>query len=227
MDKRELFVQLNLPEAKKFRRGDHAAQANAADAVVITLENPARVLLIKRRNWPYQGFWALPGGFREVGSKPDKSLEATCRRELEEEAGLHAERLLRLPVRDAIDRDPRALIPEEKNRLVVVSHPFLHLTPVAAPVSGRDDAVEAEWFPLTETRRMTLAFDHSDIIFDAVVQIRDIFAKIPPLFDPEAPMLTSTIRAIYETFFSVSFDKRNESRELDEASLLDEKTEKP
>ena len=54
------------------------------DAVVITGEG---VVLIKRKNPPFQGMWALPGGFVEVG----ETTEEACVREVEEETGLEVE----------------------------------------------------------------------------------------------------------------------------------------
>src|SRR5215472_7043509 len=55
------------------------------DVVILALqESDLKVLLIKRKHWPYEGYWAIPGGFIEM----HESLEESARRELEEETGL-------------------------------------------------------------------------------------------------------------------------------------------
>ena len=42
-----------------------------------------RLLLIRRAEHPYQGEWALPGGFMQQG----ETIQETARRELKEETG--------------------------------------------------------------------------------------------------------------------------------------------
>src|SRR5579885_3902350 len=55
------------------------------DVVILSLhEGDLKVLLVKRRHWPYEGYWAIPGGFIEMR----ESLEESERRESEEETGV-------------------------------------------------------------------------------------------------------------------------------------------
>jgi len=81
------------------------------DLVIFTLQShELNVLLVKRRNWPFEGRWALPGGF--VGM--DETLEQAARRELEEETGLPLERLYNLSRVEAFYQhrlDEVALVP--------------------------------------------------------------------------------------------------------------------
>ncbi len=54
------------------------------DVVMMSLrQHDLQVLLVKRRSWPYEGMWAIPGGFVNI----DESLEAAAKRELQEETG--------------------------------------------------------------------------------------------------------------------------------------------
>jgi 8-oxo-dGTP diphosphatase len=58
------------------------------DVVIFTLQNSElHVLLVQRKRWPFEGRWAIPGGFINM----DETLEQAARRELEEETGLHVE----------------------------------------------------------------------------------------------------------------------------------------
>jgi len=55
------------------------------DVVMMSLrQRDLQVLLVKRRSWPYEGMWAIPGGFVNM----DESLETAAKRELQEETGL-------------------------------------------------------------------------------------------------------------------------------------------
>lgn len=110
--------------------------------------------LIQRKSPPFEGAWALPGGFLEM----DETLEEAARRELREETGLQMGTLAPCSVRDAVDRDPRGR---------VLSVPYVTMAPAAevAPEYG-DDAASGALFPLGGLPP-TLAFDHSDIIVDA------------------------------------------------------------
>lgn len=112
-----------------------------------------RVLLIKRGRPPFEGQWALPGGFVE----PGESVEDACRRELHEETGLTATGALMLVgVYSAPGRDPRGptITVAYKTRLS------------GGTPRGGDDAAHAEW--IDDWRREPLAFDHAQIISDAL-----------------------------------------------------------
>ena len=121
----------------------------ATDCVVF---NPrGEVLLIKRKNPPFQGQLALPGGFVEIG----ETVEDACRRELMEETGVKAGRLTLLGVYSDPNRDPRG------HTVSVV-----YLTRVrSTKVEAGDDAAAAQW--VGNWRRLPLAFDHAKILADA------------------------------------------------------------
>ena len=129
-----------------------------ADSAVLTRENnKIRVLLVRRGNDPYKGQWALPGGFL----KDEETLEAGAKRELEEETGLKVEKMRQIKAYGKPDRDPRGR---------TVSIAFWTEIPTAKKVKGNDDAAEAEWFELDQLP--PLAFDHHQILKDAVEQLR-------------------------------------------------------
>lgn len=116
------------------------------------------VLLIKRKNDPWKGQWAFPGGMFETA---DESLRDACVRETLEETSIVVEVYEALDVRDEKDRDPRGR---------VISHPFrCHQTWrewMQKPLA-KDDASEAKWFSIYEARRMPLAGDHNLILLNA------------------------------------------------------------
>lgn len=124
----------------------------AVDTVLIA--NNQKVLLIKRKNPPFQGNWALPGGFVEQ----DEDLPESAMRELEEETGARA--VINDPsfvgVYGAPNRDPRFRTVSIVYRLEI---------PETVEVKGGDDAAEAAWFDLDDLPE--LAFDHAEVVKDA------------------------------------------------------------
>ena len=108
------------------------------------------VLLIKRKFPPYEGMWALPGGFVEI----DETLEQAAARELEEETGLTGIILKQFRAFSDVNRDPRT-------RVITVVF-YGKVTAENTEVTGGDDAEQAEWFPVNNLP--SLGFDHHKII---------------------------------------------------------------
>jgi 8-oxo-dGTP diphosphatase len=125
----------------------------AADVVALAGDPPRSVLLVQRRFPPFQGSWALPGGFVETG---ERMAEAAAR-ELAEETGVEAGELTMLGVYDDPGRDPRG---------PTVSVVQLMRTDRELEASGSDDAADARWFGLDQLPE--LAFDHDRVIADAL-----------------------------------------------------------
>jgi 8-oxo-dGTP diphosphatase len=123
--------------------------AITSDCVVI--DGEGRVLLIKRRNPPFAGDYALPGGFVD----PGETVEAGCRRELKEETGLEARELRLVGVYSEPGRDPRG---------PTCSIAFMTRSPGGEAKAG-DDAAAVEW--VADWTGLDLAFDHAQIIADA------------------------------------------------------------
>ncbi len=122
------------------------------DALVFLIDNSDnyKILLIQRKNQPFQGFYALPGGFVEM----NETLKDAATRELFEETGLKGVELTQLYTFDSIHRDPR-----DRN-ICIAFYGFT--TTENSMIAGGDDAENAEWFSLNKLP--PLAFDHTDII---------------------------------------------------------------
>src|SRR3989337_4118661 len=113
------------------------------------------VLLVQRGAQPFAGEWALPGGFVNI----DEPLEAATAGELAEETGLTGMDLEQLHTYGEPQRDPRG-------RVGTVAYRALLPSSAALDVHGADDAAQARWFPIDDLPQ--LAFDHSQIVSDAV-----------------------------------------------------------
>lgn len=136
---------------------EYPRPAVATDIVVFNvMYKMPRVLLIKRRNPPYQNKWALPGGFMNM----DEKLIDTAFRELYEETNLKPDKLTFLGIYDDINRDPRG-------RTLGVAYIAI-IDQDVKPIAG-DDASDYQWFSVNELP--ALAFDHNIIIADALQKL--------------------------------------------------------
>jgi 8-oxo-dGTP diphosphatase len=111
-----------------------------------------RILLVRRKNPPFKGAFALPGGFVEIG----ETVEAACRREVLEETGITIGELHLIGAYSDPGRDPRGH---------TVSIAYLTLLPEAPRPRAGSDAEDAMW--VSDWRKLDLAFDHARIIADA------------------------------------------------------------
>jgi 8-oxo-dGTP diphosphatase len=112
-----------------------------------------RLLLIRRRNPPFQGEYALPGGFVDIG----ETVEAAALRELKEETGLVGTIISLVGVFSDPKRDPRRH---------TVSVAYRVRVPAGSRPVGGDDAERAEF--VVDWRNTRLAFDHRAIVEDAL-----------------------------------------------------------
>jgi 8-oxo-dGTP diphosphatase len=189
---------------------DHPHPALSVDVVVFTLrEHRLQVLLIQRGMPPFQGMWALPGGFVHV----DEALESAAQRELEEETGVKEAYLEQLYTYGNPQRDPRER---------VVSVAYFSLIPSASTMrtEGGSDAASAGWFPVDELP--ALAFDHADILAYALRRLRYKLEYSAVGFEllPETFTL-SQIQSTYEIILGERLDKRNFRRRILEAGIIE------
>jgi 8-oxo-dGTP diphosphatase len=115
-----------------------------------------KVLLIKRKNEPFKGMWAIPGGFLEI----DEELEVGAARELYEETGVDIppNELQQVVTVGRRNRDPR-------DRIISVVYTTV-VDRYEHTVCAGDDAEDARWFQVTELPE--LAADHLEIVRKAL-----------------------------------------------------------
>jgi 8-oxo-dGTP diphosphatase len=118
------------------------------------------VALIQRRHEPFEGAWALPGGFIEM----DEKLVESAKRELLEETGIRAKWLAPAGFAGDPGRDPRGR---------TVSAVFYTLLEGKPDAQAGDDAAALQWFLLNDptVESPALAFDHSDVLDAVLVQL--------------------------------------------------------
>ena len=177
---------------------EYPRPAVTVDCVIFGLDEGERlrVLLIKRKQDPYEGQWALPGGFVEM----DETLETAAKRELEEETGVRDVFIEQLYTFGQPGRDPRGR---------VISVAYYALVNLAEhPVQAASDAADAEWHALRDLPE--LAFDHQHVIQTATNRLRAKVRYQPVGFEllPEQFTL-SQLQSLYETILDRPLNKRN------------------
>ncbi len=123
----------------------------AVDAVIL-LNNKQDLILIRRKNPPFKGDLALPGGFVDVG----ETVEDACIREAKEETNINIKIIKLIGVFSDPKRDPRG----HNISIAFLCGP---LTEKEKP-KALNDATALEIFPLSKISSLKLAFDHLDII---------------------------------------------------------------
>ena len=186
-----------------YRPKEYPRPSVAVDLVVFTIvDAQLRVLLVRRREHPFRGTWALPGGFVRVGETSNdqgEDLDEAARRELEEETGLDPARvyLEQLYTFGSAGRDPRM-------RVISVAYYALVRPDLAPFVKAGGDVSDADWYPVDKLEKLELAFDHAEIVSMALKRIRGKLDYTNIAFD--LVPATFTIPELRHTF-SVVLDK--------------------
>lgn len=181
------------------------------DVVCLTVrDGEFQILLVERAGEPFAGELALPGGFVRV----EEDLEDAARRELLEETNVDAPPFIdQLKTYGRPDRDPRGR---------TVSVAFLAVAPDMGDARGGSDATAADWHPvahfLRPRRPRPLAFDHHDILHDAVRRARSRLESSPLATTFCRPEFTiADLRGVYEAIWGVQLDAANFHRKVTNA----------
>ena len=210
----------NSPEEAEFLKNYDVSKYErpsvTADIVIFTIDedDELNILLIRRGGYPYKGFWAIPGGFLDVGKE---SLDDAAVRELKEETNVDYAFLNQLYTFSSPDRDPRTTV-------ISVAYTAL-VAKDSLNIKAGDDASDAGLFKITydvnglvfrnDNMVLTeddLAFDHNKIIRTAILRLRNRIDYEPDAFnllkDPKS-FTISELKKIYETIKNKSLDLPN------------------
>ncbi|PQO45781.1 NUDIX hydrolase [Blastopirellula marina] len=176
---------------------EYARPSVTVDCVIFGLDDDGlKILLIQRDGQPFEGCWALPGGFVEMS----ESLDDAALRELQEETGVSEVFLEQLYTFGEVDRDPRTRV------ITVAYYALVNLKD--HKVEAATDARAAAWFELDDLP--PLAFDHNQILQVAQERLQGKVRYQPIGFEllPEKFSLRQ-LQRMYETVLGRELDKRN------------------
>jgi 8-oxo-dGTP diphosphatase len=176
------------------------------DVVVLTMsEGLLHVLLVCRGEAPYEGSWAIPGGFK----RPAETLDEAARRELNEETGVDAASLLtQFGAYGDPARDPR---------MNVVTIAYLAVLRDVGAIEAGTDAAAAALIPVSDVLngKVDLAFDHRQIVRDAVERVRaELELKGIATAFVGTTFTLAELRSVYEAVWGVQLDAANFRRSV-------------
>jgi 8-oxo-dGTP diphosphatase len=182
------------------------------DVVIFTLlDKELNVLLVNRKRWPFDGHWAIPGGFINM----NESLEQAARRELEEETGVRDIYMEQLYTFGEPYRDPRT-------RVISIAYIAL-IRADTQTLRVSEESTDVRWFPV---RRLPgpLAFDHDILLATALDRLRSkleyttlAFQLLPEVFS------ILELKHIYEQILGEDeLDKGNFYRKIKDANILED-----
>ena len=186
--------------------GHFPAFAVTVDVVILTMvDGVLQVLLVRRGQEPFRGMWATPGGFK----RPDETLDEAARRELSEETGVDVPSLLtQFGAYGDPGRDPR---------MNVVTVAYLAVLRDVGEIVAGTDAEHAALVPVSAVLedRVELAFDHLDVLRDAVERVR-VELEVSGIATAfvGTTFTIAELRAVYEAIWGVQLDAANFRRSL-------------
>lgn len=182
------------------------AFAVTVDVVILTMsDGRLHVLLVRRGVAPFEGMWAIPGGFK----RPGETLDDAAKRELAEETGVDSASLLtQFGAYGDPGRDPR---------MSVVTVAYLAVLRDVGGIVAGTDAAAASLVPVADAlnRKFELAFDHARIVRDAVERVRVDLERTGIATAFVGPTFTvAELRAVYEGVWGVHLDGANFRRRV-------------
>ena len=194
----------NLPNG--YDPSQFPAFAVTVDMVVLTMSDGAlHMLLVRRGEAPFNGMWAIPGGFK----RPTETLHEAARRELAEETGVDVPTLLtQFGAYGDPGRDPR---------MNVVTVAYMAVLRDVGAIRAGTDATDAMLAPVADVLRgkLELAFDHLQIVRDAIERVRvelEVTGIATAFVGPTFTL--AELRAVYEAAWGTELDAANFRRSV-------------
>lgn len=187
----------------------------SADIAIFTVhEGELKVMLVKRAHAPFEGMWALPGGFRKVGL--DRTIEDVAIRRFKEETGVAAPYLEQLQTFSSENRDPRqwvttvayiAFMPHDK-----------------AEMMAGEGVTDVRWVPVRNGKvSRRLAFDHGVILAKAIERVCAKMEYSPIAAHVLAREFTiPELHRVYEIILDETLDPKHFRRSVNRSELLKE-----
>ncbi len=169
-----------------------------------------KVLLIKRKNKPFEGDWVLTGG----ALYNNEDLDDGALRELEEKTGITGVEIKQFKAFGKVDRSPVM-------RMVAVGFIGIIDSKRVNVLRETKNTSNADWFPIDKIP--PLGYDHEEILHDALIELRKQIVKsnmLKSLFPDGVTM--PELQKTYEAILGKTFDRRNFRKKILSLDLIED-----
>jgi hypothetical protein len=206
MFKKTIFIVIKIGEKMKDIKPEiiNSVFPVSVDPVIFSIEKEKlHVLLIKRKSETFNNTWGLPGGLMH---SDDKTLEDAIGRVLTKKTGAKVNYVEQLCTRTG--HDPRG---------PTISIAYIALVDQQSVLSN------AVWTPVEDVVSMELAFDHKQVIEQAVARLTNKvnYSTLPMHFLPQ-PFTLPKLQQIYEILLGEKLDKSTFRKKIDESGVIEE-----
>ena len=173
------------------------------------IDKKLKILLLNRDNPPQMNKLALPGGF--VNPNKDLDLEATALRKLKKKTGVDLSYLEQVESIGNPTRDPRGW------SVTILYFALIDINNINEKLLDNTD-----WYPVNETRNISLAFDHNILIQKAVKRLRSKtrYTALPMALLPEKFTLTE-LQSYFEIILSRTLPVKSFRRRVIDAGVVE------
>ena len=167
-----------------------------------------KVLLIKRTNEPFLGYWALPGG----GLYNNELIIDGAKRELKEKTGIDNINLKMYRLFDKVDRSPL-------KRMIAVAYIGVMDKEKAKIITETEKTSDSGWFNIKNIPK--LAYDYNEILDGAVDELKKLILTtdiLKSLFPLEFTL--PELQNVYESILNIEIDRRNFRKKIINSGLV-------
>ncbi len=203
-----------LDDSSNYDKDYYPKAANTVDICICSfVDSKLNVLLIKRKNNPDKGLFAIPGGYVDIAD--NESLEDSALRELKEETGVTGIPVQQLKTYGDPSRDPR------DRTITTVYYALVKKSMLEKQkIEAESDTLAVRWFPLEELPEK-MAFDHRRILDDLYTRVQGrMFYTGDPFLLAEDVFTLPELKKIYENILGEKID--NFSRKINKIYKIQE-----
>lgn len=189
--------------------------ASVDTAIFTVIDDNLYVLMVEREHHPFQGKWALVGGFIDL--KRDSSLEDTAKRKLHEKTGVKTPYLEQWGTIGNKDRDPRYWS--------ITTVYFALISAKNVILRAGEGATNIQWVKIEHdgTVKRDLAFDHACILQECHKRLRQkVLYTSLPLFLMEPSFTLTELQRTYEILIGQPLETKSFRRRILSANLIQE-----
>ena len=179
-------------------------------AIFTVEQGITKVLLIKRKNAPFERDWVLTGG----ALYNDENLEDGAKREIYEKTGISDIDIKQFKAFGRVDRSPVM-------RMVAVGFIGVIDSKRVKVLRETENTSNADWFPIDKIP--PLGFDHEEILQEALLELqkRIVNSNILKSLFPDGVTMPE-LQKVYEAILNKKFDRRNFRKKMLSLDLIED-----